>query len=114
MKDSPPFKLHINPMAQSFAIHKLRPVPIDWRSQVKAELECDSRIRVLEQVPIGEPTDWCSPMAIYPKTNGEPRRIVDLQRHNNVSVRQTHTAESLFHQALSIPKNTIITLLDAW
>ena len=114
MKDSPPIKLHIDPNAQPVAIHKPRPVPIHWRDQVKSDLDRDVRIGVLEQVPIGEPTDWCSPMVICPKANGDPRRTVDLQALNNVSVRQTHTAESPFHQALSVPKNTVKTVVDAW
>ena len=114
MKDSPPIKLHIDPNARPVAIHKPRPVPIHWRDQVKAELERDVRIGVLEEVPIGEPTDWCSPMVICPKANGDPRRTVDLQALNHVSVRQTHTAESPFHQALAVPKNTIKTVVDAW
>ena len=114
MRDSPPIKLHVDPKAQPVAIHKPRPVPIHWRDQVQAELERDVQIGVLERVPIGEPTDWCSPMVICPKTNGDPRRTVDLQALNDVSVRQTHTAESPFHQALSVPKQTIKTVVDAW
>ena len=66
----------------------------------------DVRIGVLEPLPIGDPTDWCSPMVSCPKANGDPRRTVDLQALNNVSVCQTHTAESSFHQALSVPKQT--------
>ena len=69
---------------------------------------------MLEPVPIGDPTDWCSPMVICPKANGDPRRTVDLQALNNVAVRKSHTADSPFHQALSVPKQTIKTVLDAW
>ena len=114
MKGSPPINLHIDPTAKPVAIHKARPVPIHWREQVKRELERDVKIGVLERVPIGEPTDWCSPMVICPKTNGDPRRTVDLQALNKVAVRQTHPAEAPFHQALAVPKNTIKTVLDAW
>ena len=114
MRDSPPIKLHVDPKAKPVAIHKPRPVPIHWRDQVKAGLDRDVRIGVLELVPIGEPTEWCSPMVICPKANGEPRRTVDLSALNDVSVRQTHTTESPFHQALSVPKQTIKTVVDAW
>ena len=72
MKGSPPISLHVNPDARPVAIHKSRPVPIHWREQVLAELERDVRIGVLERVPIGEPTTWCSPMVICPKANGDP------------------------------------------
>ena len=63
---------------------------------------------------MGEPTDWCSPMVICSKTNGDPRRTVDLQALNKVAVRQTHQAEAPFHQVLAVPKQTIKTVLDAW
>ena len=109
MIDSPPIKLHMNPNANPVVIHMPRRVPIHWREKVKAELEHDVRIGVLERVLIGEPSEWCSPMVICPKSNREPRRTVDLQCLNNASVRQTHTAESLFHQALAVPENTIKT-----
>ena len=53
-------------------------------------------------------------MVICPKTNGDPRRTVDFQKLNDVAVRQTHTAESPFHQALSVPNQTVKTVVDAW
>ena len=81
---------------------------------MKAGLDRDVRIDVLEQVPMGEPTEWVSPMVICPKASGEPRRTVDLQALNDVSVWQTHPAQSPFHQALSVPKQTIKTVVDAW
>ena len=110
----PPIKLHIDSNAPPVAIHKPRPVPIHWRKQVLAELERDVRIGVLERVPIGEPTTWCSPMVICPKSDGNPRRTVDLQALNKVAVRQTHVSEPPFHQALAVPKNKIKTVVDAW
>ena len=91
MRDSPPIQLHVDPEAKPYAIHKPRPVPIHWRDQVKAELDRDVRIGVLEKVPFGEPTDWCSLMVICPKTNGDPRRTVDFQKLNDFAVRQTHS-----------------------
>ena len=114
MKDSPPIQLHVDPTAKPVAIHKPRPVPIHWRDKVLSELERDVRIGVLERVPIGEPTSWCSPMVICSKPNGSPRRTVDLQALNKVAVRHTHTAEPPFMQALSVPKNKIKTVVEAW
>ena len=79
MRDSPPIQLHVDPKAKPYAINKPHPVPIHWRDQVKAKLDRDVRIGVLEQVPIGEPTEWCSPKVICPKANGDPSRTVDFQ-----------------------------------
>ena len=114
MKGSPPIKLHVNPEAEPVAIHKARPVPVHWRDKVLAELERDVRIGVLERVPIGEPTTWCSPMVICPKSDGSPRRTVDFQALNKVAVRQTHIAEPPFNQALAVPNDKIKTVVDAW
>ena len=114
MRDSPPIQLHVDPTVKPYAIHKPRPVPIHWRDQVKAEVDRDVRIGVLEEFPIGKTTDWCSPMVICPKTNGNPRRTVNIQRLNDVALRQTPTAESPFHQALSVPNQTVKTVVDAW
>ena len=49
MRDSPPIQLHEDPKAKPYVIHKPHPLPI--------ELDRDVRIGVLEQVPIGDPTD---------------------------------------------------------
>ena len=39
---------------------------------------------------------------------------LDFQKLNDVAVRQTQTAESPFHQVLSVPSQTIKTVVDAW
>ena len=82
MNDAPPLQLHVNPDATAVAIHRPVPVPLHWQEQVKAELDRDVRLGVLEPVPIGEPTTWSSRMVVCPKKDGSPRRTVDLQRLN--------------------------------
>ena len=53
-------------------------------------------------------------MVIVPKKDGKPRRTVNFQPLNQYSSRQTHHTMSTFHQATSIPANTVKTVLDAW
>ena len=48
------------------------------------------------------------------KSDGTPRRTVDLQHLNAAYVRQTHHTPSPFHQASSVPPNTKKTVCDAW
>ena len=114
MTDSPPLKLFIDLNAEPVAIHKPRAVPIHFQAKVKAGLDRDCALGVLEKVKIGEPTTWCSPMVVTPKKNGEPRRVVDLQALNRVAVRQTHATMSPYHQAVSVPRGTFKTVLDAF
>ena len=114
MTGAPPLKLFIDPDAKPVAIHKPRPVPIHFQSKVKAGLDRDVALGVLEKIPVGVPTLWCSPMVVTPKKNGEPRRVVDLQALNRVALRQTHATESPYHQAVGIPRNTYKSILDAF
>ena len=87
---------------------------LHWQQEVKAGLERDVALGVLERVPMGEPTDWCAPMTIAAKKNGSPRRTIDFQQLNKACKRQTHATEAPFHQACAVPANTRRTILDAW
>ena len=110
----PPLKLNIDPDSTPVAVHTPAPVPIHWQDEVKAQLDRDVELGVIEPVPWGQPTLWCSRMVTVAKSDGSPRRTVDLQSLNNASVRQTHHTASPFHQAMSVPHNTKKTVLDAW
>ena len=97
----PPLEIDIDPSITPTAVHTPIPVPIHWRDEVKAQLDRDVKLGVIEPVPWGEPTTWCSRMVIVAKSDGSPRRTIDLQSLNDASVRQTHHTPSPFHQAMS-------------
>ena len=101
--DSPPMKLLVDPNAKPVAYHTPVPVPIHWRDAVKAGLDQDVRLGVIEPVPIGEPVTWCHRMVVCAKKSGQPRRTVDLQALNAHATRETHHTPSPFHQARSVP-----------
>ena len=109
-----PMSLHVDPNAKPVAFHKPYPVPVHWKDKVKAGLDNDVKMGVLEKVPVGEPTRWCARMVVVAKKDGNPRRTVDFQHLNKASVRQTHPIKSPFHQATSIPPNTYRTCIDAF
>lgn len=110
----PPLKLIIEENATPHAVHTPIPVPLHWKKAVKASLDRDENLGVIEKVPWGTPTTWCSRMVVVPKKDGTPRRTVDLQPLNAVSARQTHHTPSPFHQAASVPHGMIKTVCDAW
>ena len=107
-------RIILKPEAVPTAIHTPIPVPAHWRAQVKADLDRDVALGVIEPVPIGTPTTWCHRMVIVPKKDGTPRRTVDLQSLNGASVRQTHHVDSPFRQASRVPPGMFKTILDAW
>ena len=109
-----PLRLMIAPDAIPAVHHKPIPVPLHWQQEVKAGLDRDVRLGVLEQVPVGTAVTWCHRMIVCPKKNGSLRRTIDFQALNWHATRETHHTQSPFHQARSVPHHTKKTIFDAW
>ena len=114
MMQGPPLQFIIDKNAKPHAVHTPIPVPVHWQKAVKAGLDRDVKLGVIEPVPWGTPTTWCSRMVVVAKKDGTPRRTVNLQPLNAVSARQTHHTPSPFNQVSSIPHNMKKTVCDAW
>ena len=64
MTDAPPLRLFVDPAATPVAISSPSAVPHHWMADVKAGLERDERLGVIEKVPVNDPIEWCSRMVI--------------------------------------------------
>ena len=109
-----PICLHVDPGATPAAHHTPCVLPVHWRDKVKAALDDDESLGVIERVPDGIPTTWLHRMVVVAKHNGEPRRTVDLSPLNKYCKRETHVTVPPFRQARLIPANTWKTVTDAW
>ena len=49
------------------AVHTPVSVPHHWKAEVKAGLDKDVDLGIIEQVPAGTPTTWLSRMVVAPK-----------------------------------------------
>lgn len=96
------------------AVHTPIPIPHHWKRQVKADIDRDVRLGIIEPVPQGTPTTWCSRMVVAAKKDGSPRRTVDLQQLNKATSRETHHTPTPFNLASTVPANTRKTVVDAW
>ena len=94
--EGPPMRIMIDNDAKPVAHHTPVPVPLHWQDEVKAGLDQDVLLGVIEPVPIGEPVTWCHRMVICAKKNGKPRRTVDFQQLNKHATRETHHTQSPF------------------
>ena len=66
------------------------------------------------RVFVDTPMTGCHRMVVCRKHNGDPRRTVDMQKLNDVSVRQCHPTQPPLEQAMTVPHNTKKSTLDAW
>ena len=67
-------------------VHCPIPVPHHWKRAVKADLDHDMALGVIEPVPQGMPTVWCSRMVVTPKKDSSPRCTVNLQKLNQATL----------------------------
>ena len=74
----PPLHLMLDEDVTPVACHTPIPVAIHWQDEVKAGLDQDIRLGVLEEVPIGTPVTWCHSMVICIKKTGKPRHTLQL------------------------------------
>ena len=109
-----PLHVTFKPGATPFATHCPIPVPHHWKKAVKADLDHNIALGIIEPMPQGTPTVWCARMVIAPKKDGSPRRMVDLQPLNKVTLREMHHTPSQFNQVSTVPPHMTKRVLDTW
>ena len=114
MTKDPPLRLLVDEHATPEAVPGPAVVSAHWVKDVKAGLDRDERLGVIEKVPVNTPLTWCSRMLIRPKHDGSPRRVVDFTPVNKHAPRQTHHTKSPWTIASSIPSNKVKTVIDNW
>lgn len=62
-----PLNISFLPDSRPVAVHKPIPVPHHWKAEVKTQLDVDVTLGIIEPVPTGTPTTWCSRMITVPK-----------------------------------------------
>ena len=100
--------------ATPHAVYKASPIPHHWQKPVKDDIDRDVRLRIIEAVPQGTVSEWCSRMVVVAKKDGSPRRTVDLQKLNEATYREVHHTQTPFNLVSTVPKNTYKTVVDAW
>ena len=79
MKDQE-YGIKVTHEATPFAIMVPRQVPIPLRKQTERELQKMERNGIISRVE--DPTEWCTPMVVTPKSNRKVRVCVDITKLN--------------------------------
>ena len=110
----PPLKIRVADSAIPVVTRRSPKTPTHWKEDIKTQLDQDVALGVIEKVPPGTPTTWLHSMVTTPKSDGSPRRTIDLQPLNKVSVREKHHVVPPAEQVRTVPKNQAMTVFDAW
>jgi hypothetical protein len=65
-------------------------VPLNFRAQVKADIEVDVKKAIPERVPAGRHNTWCSRIVFQEKNNGKTRRTVVLSYLSKQGLHKSH------------------------
>ena len=89
-------------------------IPIHRQTKVKADLDCDVALGVIEKVLANTVNLWCSQMHFMPKKDGMSRRMVYFGPLNRATFHQTYVTESPLVQVSWIPANSFMSCADTW
>ena len=109
VKDS--YTITLKEDAIPFAISVPRKVPLPLYQKTKEELDRMLETGVIS--PMDQPTDWCAPMVVTPKSNGKVRVCVDLSKLNEFVRRENHPLPAVDTTLGRLAGSTVLTKLDA-
>ncbi|GBM21326.1 Uncharacterized protein K02A2.6 [Araneus ventricosus] len=105
------YYIKLKPGAIPFAITSPRRVPIPFLKQTKAELERMVEEKVI--TPVLKPTEWCAPVVIVPKSDGNVKICVDLLELNKNVMRELHPLPKAEYSLNLLTGAKIFSKLDA-
>ena len=106
------YKIQLDSEATPYAVHAPRRVPLPLLGKVKEELNRLQTQGVI--VPITEPTPWCAPIVVVPKSNSQSVRIcVDLTKLNAAVRRERHILPSVEHLLGQMSGARVFSKIDA-
>ena len=105
------YEIKLNENSKPFALTVPRKVPLPLLSKTKQEIDRMLKIGVIRKV--NEPTDWCAPMVVVPKQNGQVRICVDLTKLNANIKREVHPLPSVEFTLGKLGNSKVFSKLDA-
>jgi hypothetical protein len=104
--------LKVDPTVTPVA-HPPRPVPVALRDMVLSKLHELEKQEIIEKIPVGTPTPWCSPLHVVPKKNGSVRLTMDPKDLNSALLREYHPSNTVEEVAQRCGQSSFFTVLDA-
>ena len=109
-----PHHIHLKPGSVPYTCHIPANMAMHWEADVYKRLMKDVRQGIIEEVPQGEPNEWCARLVVVPKKDGSPRHTVDFQKLNACCLRETHYTPTPLNLVAGIPPHAYKTTCDAY
>ena len=111
--DGKPMSIHLVEDYKPSTVTVARPIAFAYRDQMKQYLDKLVERKLIEPAN-DEPTEWCSPMHVVPKKNGDPRMVIDYTKLNAFVKRPVHPFQSPRDAVSDIPRDAQwFTTMDA-
>ena len=107
-----PLELFADPSVKPVSIHMAAIIPFHFEARVKAYLDRDVCLGILEKIVVNSSVKWLSHMIVTMKKDRLPRIIINYKLLNDVIPRQTNITQSPFICASACPPKKKKTLLD--
>ena len=105
------YKIKLLEDAEPYSVCTPRRVAIPLLTKVKNELT--KMVNMDTIVPITDPTDWCAPMVVVPKENGDVRITCDFSKLNQAVRREKFEMPSVEDTLSQLSGAKIFSKLDA-
>lgn len=105
------YTIRLREGSKPFALNTPRRVAVPLMPAVRDELHRMEQLGVISSVE--EPTEWCAPMVVVPKSQGRVRICVDLTRLNESVCRERHQMPAVEQTLAQLAGARIFSKLDA-
>ena len=105
------YTIVLRPGAKPFSLSTPRRISLPLMPKVREELTRMEQQGVISKVE--EPTAWCAPMVVVPKSSGRVRICTDLTELNRSVMREKHPLPSVEHTLGQLAGAKIFSKLDA-
>ena len=105
------YQISLKEDAKPFALTVRRKVLLPFLSETKKEIDRRLDLGVIR--PVQEPTEWCAPIVIVPKSNGKVRLCVDLTKLILSVKMEIHPLPSVDHILGKLGNSKVFSKLDA-
>ncbi|XP_064468600.1 uncharacterized protein K02A2.6-like [Ornithodoros turicata] len=103
--------LRVKSGSTPFAVTSPRKVPLPFYESTREELRDMERLGVISRME--EPIEWCAPMVVVPKRNGQVRICVDLTELNRYVMREWYPIPSVEHSLGRLAGAQVFSKIDA-